>query len=207
MASPLSLIPYIFSQVEGETILDVGCGEGTYGFLLSNLWFQTQAWQNNPKRRCPKLIVGLDVKRKLNRSKLIKNIYAKFVCTSAERLPFPDKSFETIICIEVIEHLKKESVQKLLGEMERVAKKQIIISTPRDPLNKRFFSNSKLGNYKNWPVPDQHKSQISIEELERRSYQSIYSPVQKKNWNIITMMRFIFFRFFSNSIIAIKYIK
>lgn len=207
MASPLSLPPHIFSLVEGETILDVGCGEGTYGFLLTNLWFQTQAWQYNPKRRRPRLIVGLDIKRKLNRSKLIKDIYDKFVCASAERLPFLDKSFETIICIELIEHLEKEGAQKLLDEMERVAKKQIIISSPRDPLSKRYFTDKSPKRPFNYSGPDWHKSQTTIGELERRGYQSIYSPVQKKNWNIITIMRFIFFRFFSNSIIAVKYLK
>jgi 2-polyprenyl-3-methyl-5-hydroxy-6-metoxy-1,4-benzoquinol methylase len=49
---------------------------------------------------------------------------------SAEKLPFPNKSFDAVTLLEVIEHLKNP--EKTLKEIKRVLKPngQVIISTP-----------------------------------------------------------------------------
>jgi SAM-dependent methyltransferase len=203
MASPVSLIPYIFPQIEGSTILDVGCGEGIYGFLLQNLWYQTRAAEIFPRQKKPKLLVGLDVKGGLKDSKLLKNIYDKIVICSAKKLPFPNKSFDTVLCIEVIEHLEQKDVPNLLEEMDRVAKKQIILSTPKDPLNKRFLPYGGKYPNLNWPMPDRHKSQISFSELKQRGYFLLYSPLTY-GFHPFSLIKFVYLKFFSDNFIVIK---
>jgi len=46
------------------------------------------------------------------------------------KLPFKQKSFDTVLCMEVIEHLEKEEAIRLIEDMEKIARKKIIITTP-----------------------------------------------------------------------------
>jgi len=56
-----------------------------------------------------------------------------------EKLSFKDKSFDVVMCLEVLEHT--ENPLKAIDELKRVAKKQIIISVPYEPFFTlfRFF--------------------------------------------------------------------
>lgn len=47
---------------------------------------------------------------------------------SVERLPFDDGSFDTVICVEVLEHL--DNLHAMFDELVRVASRDIIISLP-----------------------------------------------------------------------------
>lgn len=53
-----------------------------------------------------------------------------FVKGYAPLLPFRNNSFDVVIAIELIEHLTKEDGYILLEEMEQIAKRQIVVSTP-----------------------------------------------------------------------------
>lgn len=48
---------------------------------------------------------------------------------SAENLPFPDKSFDAVICVTVFHHIKDK--EKALDEMKRVSTGPIVISLLR----------------------------------------------------------------------------
>src|SRR3546814_1129402 len=47
-----------------------------------------------------------------------------------ERLPFPDKSFDTVICTHVLEHIL--DFRGALAELRRVAAKRLIIVVPQE---------------------------------------------------------------------------
>lgn len=101
-----------------KTLLDVGCGPGT--FLGNFIDHRIQA-------------VGFDVAsaqieyamQKYQR----KNI--TFVC-GKDLLPFETASFDTITCIELIEHLDKTQIDALLKECYRVLtpRGKLILTTP-----------------------------------------------------------------------------
>ena len=59
-----------------------------------------------------------------------KGIYNEYLLCDMQNLPFKNKSFDTVLCIEVIEHLEKEEGEKLIQTMEKIARRQVIISTP-----------------------------------------------------------------------------
>jgi len=95
-----------------RSILDVGCGEAHY--LASADAFK----------------VGLDIWRpSLEKAKAFCSDVVQ--CDLREKLPFKDKAFDTVLGIEVIEHLEKDSGFKLLEELSRVAKREIILTAPR----------------------------------------------------------------------------
>lgn len=49
---------------------------------------------------------------------------------SGTKLPFPDKSFDVVIAVDTLEHVKPANRPKVIAEMRRVAKKEIIVAVP-----------------------------------------------------------------------------
>ena len=96
-------------------MLDVGCGEGRHIFGVM---------QDYPLMRC----IGLDMdKPSLKKAeegyeyfKSISKAGAQFLKGSAYSLPFPDESFDLIVCSEVLEHLHEYN--NAVREMHRVLK-------------------------------------------------------------------------------------
>ncbi|MBI4009306.1 class I SAM-dependent methyltransferase [Candidatus Roizmanbacteria bacterium] len=103
----------IVSSIKGRTILDVGCGRG---YLLEKI----------SEKNKDLILTGVDIhiRNNLKRSRRVKYIEGEI-----EKLPFYDKSFDTVICTHVLEHVV--NYQKAVRELRRVAKKRLIIVVPR----------------------------------------------------------------------------
>jgi len=88
-------------------LLDIGCGAGdfpeAFNYYLPNL-----------------KITAIDLSKKAIEKAKKRNIKAKFIVASAEKLPFKDNSFDVVTCFDVLEHVK--SPEKMLGEIQRVLK-------------------------------------------------------------------------------------
>lgn len=94
----------------GERILDLGCGYGAYGRALSA-----------EGRRC----VGCDV----NLEYLVTAVKSGLPAVAAGSiLPFADRSFDSVLLLEVIEHVP--DLEPLLSEAFRVARKNVLITVP-----------------------------------------------------------------------------
>lgn len=66
----------------------------------------------------------------------------------ANSLPFEDDSFDTVLCLDVLEHLEK--IHFMFSELCRVARKNVIISLP-NPYHS-FLGMLRCGDY----APDRH---------------------------------------------------
>lgn len=97
-----------FIDREVESILDVGCGNG----------FVTRHLQGNR-------VVGLDPSKEA-----LAHFEGESVVGVAESLPFEDRSFDAIVCAEVLEHLTDDVFVKAVRELDRVAKRFLIIGVP-----------------------------------------------------------------------------
>jgi ubiquinone/menaquinone biosynthesis C-methylase UbiE len=95
---------------ESNSILEVGCGDGRIIDSLLNKYPD---------------VCGLDIS-----DEALKHVKSPHVKGSLEELPFPENSYDTVICCEVLEHLPYSIYKKALKEIERVAKDYIIISVP-----------------------------------------------------------------------------
>jgi SAM-dependent methyltransferase len=94
----------------GSTVLDVGCGHGAYGYALS---------KEGPQ------CFGCDI----NEEYLREAVQHGFPVAAVDSiLPFPDRSFDTVLLFEVIEHVP--DLQPLLKEAFRVARRNVLVTVP-----------------------------------------------------------------------------
>ncbi|MFQ6049626.1 MAG: class I SAM-dependent methyltransferase [Candidatus Paceibacterales bacterium] len=92
-------------NLESKNILEIGVGNKTVSDCLKNQGIE---------------VVTLDIDEKLNPD----------VIGNALEIPFPDNTFDVILCAEVLEHLPFEKFERGLRELKRVSKKYVLLSLP-----------------------------------------------------------------------------
>lgn len=105
--------PEILTIIEthaGKSILDIGCGHGVYGRELVKKGYEYTGIEANKDYAA-------------EACKHVKAFHMR-----AEKLDFPDKSFDTVIMLEVLEHL--EDPYTALTEIKRVARQNLVVSVP-----------------------------------------------------------------------------
>ena len=55
--------------------------------------------------------------------------YSAGVLGDARSSPFKEKSFDIVLCLQILEYLEKEEGKLLLAQMETVAKRQVLVTT------------------------------------------------------------------------------
>jgi len=95
----------------GDSILDAGCATGEYMQKLSTLGYHC---------------VGVDINSEFVEMATQKELEA--LVMDAKHLEFPDKSFDTVILFEVLEHVERPEI--VLKEAKRVARWNVLITVP-----------------------------------------------------------------------------
>jgi ubiquinone/menaquinone biosynthesis C-methylase UbiE len=101
------------AEIDPHSVLDAGCGEGEMlrrGVLPAHV---------RP--------VCLD----LRPASLAEIATPHRVCASVFSLPFADRSFDTVTCLEVLEHL--EDPAAAVRELARVSRRAVVVSVPFEP--------------------------------------------------------------------------
>lgn len=109
----------VVGSVGCSTLLDAGCGEG---FVIDRL-----------ARRHPDLkITGVDISEEaIEYAKEHFGDKGRFRSGSVYKLPFSDKSFDAVLCSEVLEHV--DDPNRAVAELKRVARDSVIITVPHEP--------------------------------------------------------------------------
>lgn len=94
-----------------HTILDVGCGNGAVTNVLPENYD----------------ITGFDFSEEA-----LTHFKHKKVLGSTEQLPFDDQSFDLVLTMDTLEHIKPDHYEQTLKELERVAKKYIVVICPHN---------------------------------------------------------------------------
>ncbi len=106
---------------EAKTILDLGCEDGRLLQLLS----QGKKWK----------ITGVDIYKKNTKLAAKKKIFIKVITGDvvkvAKKLIRQKQKFDVVFCSQVIEHIKRKEGEKLLSLVDHLARKRIVMGTPR----------------------------------------------------------------------------
>ena len=111
-------IDKILMHVTGPKVLDVGCGRGFLGNLLSQYYE----------------VSGVDIVIPHALKERYPNV--DFHEANMEALPFPDHAFDTVLCTHTLEHVR--NMHLAIQELRRVAKKLIIIVPKQRPYKYTF---------------------------------------------------------------------
>ena len=116
-----STLDELWAKAAPGSVLDVGCGEG----VLTVEWAE---------RLGDGRIVGIDLDDPKLRAEWEKRSRdnLEFRAEEATRLPFEDDEFDLAAAIEVLEHVPEP--EATVAEMARVARRQLLVSVPREPL-------------------------------------------------------------------------
>ncbi|MBF0310518.1 MAG: class I SAM-dependent methyltransferase [Magnetococcales bacterium] len=124
--SPVFLDPLIIPLIEGPAILDLGCGFGKWGALCTTNYWETVAPVPQGRPR----ITGCDAFQPNVDHAMGSGFYEAVRQALFPPLPFEEASFDTVLLVEVIEHLEEAPGRELLEEAKRVARKRVVLSTP-----------------------------------------------------------------------------
>lgn len=110
-----TLVYCLQKELKGcSSVLDLGCGPFSPLQYCRNI----------------KYSVGVEAFKPYLIQSQGKKIHSKYELKKIEEVSFPDKSFDAVIMIEVLEHLSPKTGKAILKKAEKWAKKKIIISTP-----------------------------------------------------------------------------
>ena len=134
-----------------ETVLEVGVGEGEVSSKLRALY---------PRAR----IVGVD----LPDERLAAEWYSRGLvglCADIVDLPFPAKTFDLVMAIEVLEHVPDP--EAAIAELARVGRSHLVLSVPREPIWRvaNMLRGKYLSDFGNTPGHVQHWSRRGFSEL------------------------------------------
>ncbi len=145
-----------YDQIE---FLDFGCGDGRYfsyltqkGFLVDNIY-------------------GIEVSQK--RIQRCKNLGWDKACLLKlkQPIPYPDKSFDIINFVEVIEHIPYSEIDFYLKEIVRVMKPNafLILTTPNYPIKRiyDFIDAILAGRWKRLRDDPTHVCRYNKKKLQK----------------------------------------
>ena len=143
----MSLIP------KDRTILDLGCGSG-HPFIGTEF----------------PVLIGVDVWKKKFEMPEYDQVWFHDIKKITEL--YPQKFFDVVTCIDVIEHLEKQEGFKLLEDVEKIAWDKIIIFTPKKwTENKEAVENENYWSYGN--KYNYHQSHWTEKDFIDRGYEII----------------------------------
>jgi 2-polyprenyl-3-methyl-5-hydroxy-6-metoxy-1,4-benzoquinol methylase len=141
----------IVAELRPESVLDAGCGEGeTLERLHGLMPREVHGFDNNPT--CVQFAAA-------------RLPAYRFSTGDVCRMDFPDARFDTVLCLEVLEHLAEPAVA--LRELLRVSRMHVVISVPNEPLFRltNLARGKYVGRWGDHPEHCQHWNRASLAEF------------------------------------------
>lgn len=133
-----------------STLLDLGCGPKSPIRLILY--------------RQDKFTVGIDSFVPYLEASQAKKIHNQYYQMDIRKMDILPKTFDVVMCFDVLEHLTKEEGEKLIADMELIAIKRVIIFTPNGFQKQDMFDNN---------INQVHQSGWTAQEMRKRGYKVI----------------------------------
>jgi ubiquinone/menaquinone biosynthesis C-methylase UbiE len=150
----------LIDRYKPKRILDVACGRGE--------WFYQRPlaeW------------VGIDIWLPYLQALALEERNIEHVRGIVTHLPFQQRSFDLVLCIEILEHLTAQDGLRMFDEAKRVARKVVIVTTPTDPLGRH------LQDVLNQNPHERHVTRISGERLVEQGFRIHTVRTQDPKWD------------------------
>jgi SAM-dependent methyltransferase len=147
---PFSLLNVVWQNLDKRdkaSLLDVGCGKGEPMKFIN--------------RRRQLFTVGIDIFETALREAQMQGSHNEYVLGDVRKLPFRQKSFDIVLCMEILEHLERAEGFALLQALEEIARRQVIVTTPVGLYKQDAFDGNPY---------QVHKSVWSPQEMKRLGY-------------------------------------
>lgn len=114
-----SVLNLLATNLNGQRILDLGCGHGAWGFLI------------RLKKQGRPTMTGIDVWKPFLASLRNTGLYDDLICADACHLPLKSNVFDVVLASEILEHLPYSKTTSFFKEIDAVCKARIILTTPK----------------------------------------------------------------------------
>jgi len=114
-----------------DSVLDLGCGSNS-SIQHCNIPFS----------------VGVDIFEPYLEESKKKKIHNQYIKEDIRKVDFKPNSFDAVIALDVIEHLTKKEGQELIKNMEKWARKKIIIFTTNGYVKQDEYNQNPLQKHK-----------------------------------------------------------
>src|SRR5688572_10620308 len=106
---------FVISNIDPQvkSLLDVGCGNGMFLQRVRAL------------RPDIKTLHGVD-----RSAAALAHVGVPTTQASIDSLPLPDREFDCVTCLEVVEHLPIGIYERALNQLARVSRRQLLLSVP-----------------------------------------------------------------------------
>ncbi len=134
-----------------QSILDVGCGNNSPISFLEEKY----------------TTVGVDAYKPAIEDSKKRKIHDAYILGDIKKLNslVKKKSFDAVLALDVIEHLKKDDGYKLLDSMEKAARKKVILVTPNGFIPQFDKDNKLQAHLSGWTVEDFKKRGYHVEGI------------------------------------------
>ena len=138
---PFTALNTALRKLDGNatSVLDLGCGRGRTARSIKKRGYY---------------LAGLDIYLPCVLVCREKGHYNDLILGDVTHPPFKPKSFDIVWCLEVLEHQNKEDGLRLIKEMEDIARRLVIISTPEGSYPHKEIENPYQEHLSTWCVED-----------------------------------------------------
>lgn len=139
------------------SVLDVGCG------AYSTLAYIPKTFKS----------VGIDIYKPAIANSKKHEIHDSYVIGDAAHLEryFKPKSFDAVVALDIVEHVPKRAAYAMISQMEKIARKKVIILTPNGFRHQHAFEGNPYQTHKSgWTTDEFVKLGYSVSGLRGLKY-------------------------------------
>lgn len=134
-----------------RSVLDLGCGRHSMVGILPKERYRT---------------VGVELFEPYLEQAVKSARHFEYIRADMRKIEFKDKSFDAVVLLDVLEHLKKEEGLALLEKARRWARKKVIINTPNGYYEQAAYDGNDLQEHiSGWEVGEFRVRGFSVKGL------------------------------------------
>jgi SAM-dependent methyltransferase len=166
-------------DLKGKKVLDIGCGYGWYELILMS--------------RGATAVCGIEISENdlVTAKKYINDKNVEFKVGSAIEIPYGNDTFDSVVSWEVIEHIPKDTENKMFEEVYRVLKPGGVfyLSTPYRSLVSMVLDPAW------WILGHRHYSKVQLKRFGvNNGFQLQDIKVKGAFWNIFSILTMYIFK-------------